>query len=248
MTKKQQILEILKKQYEDQHPEVVVRDVLETQKVLPLLEKLVNGLEFVRPISGVDYFTDEEKNAWVSMIHSMIRVPIDGKNGVQGKQGEKGEKGQRGADGKDGKDGRTPVRGVDYFTAQDVSKIVGMAVDIMKNELDIDGVITPRIDELKKTLPNTDSILVSILKDPRLRMLLHGGGGGASSTVFIDDEVVAGSGTSWTLSGTPISGSLKLYALGQRLKLTTDYTITGTAITTVLSWNAGELLADYRTA
>jgi hypothetical protein len=213
-----------------------------------LLTKIVEGLEYVKPISGVDYFTDDEKNAWVSLIHSMITVPRDGKDGVQGKQGEKGEQGKRGADGKDGKDGKTPVRGVDYFTAQDVSKLVGIIVDIVKGEMDITGAIAPHIEEIKKTLPNNDSILVSILKDPRLRMLLHGGGGGGSSTVFIDDEVVAGSGTAWVLSGTPIAGSLKLYALGQRLKLTDDYTIAGSNVTTVSSWDAGALLADYRTA
>ena len=152
-----------------------------------------------------------------------------------------------------GNDGKTPVRGVDYFTAQDVATIVRMVAELIPKpkeapSIDVAGVVATHIEEVKKTLPNTDSILVSILKDPRLRMLLHGGGGGGSSTVFIDDEVVAGSGTTWTLSGTPISGSLKLYALGQRLKLTTDYTITGSNVTTVSSWNAGELLADYRTA
>lgn len=45
-----------------------------------------------------------------------------GIQGVQGIQGPKGDKGDTGADGK------TPVRGTDYFTASDVSKIVAEAV------------------------------------------------------------------------------------------------------------------------
>jgi hypothetical protein len=65
---------------------------------------------------------------------------------------------------------------------------------------------------------------------------------------MVDDEVVAGSGTAWTLAHLPSpASSLKLYARGQRLPLTTSYTISGTSITTVDSWSAGDLYADYRT-
>lgn len=67
-------------------------------------------------------------------------------------------------------------------------------------------------------------------------------GGGGTATY---NEVVAGSGTAWTLAGTPIVGSVRLYANGQRLTPTVDYSITGAAITTVDSWAAGTILADY---
>jgi gas vesicle protein len=67
------------------------------------------------------------------------------------------------------------------------------------------------------------------------------------STNFTDSEVVFGSGTSFTLAFTPILGSVHLYARGQRLTPVTDYSITGTAITTVRTWLTGDLLADYRT-
>lgn len=59
------------------------------------------------------------------------------------------------------------------------------------------------------------------------------------------NEVVSGSGTAWTLAHTPTATGVALYANGQRLMLTTDYSIVGTAITTVLSWSAGTLIADY---
>lgn len=70
---------------------------------------------------------------------------------------------------------------------------------------------------------------------------------GSASSSFIDEEQVSGSGTAWTLGSTPVSGSLKLYADGQRLTLAAgDYTIIGKNITTALSWSAGVIFADYR--
>lgn len=62
----------------------------------------------------------------------------------------------------------------------------------------------------------------------------------------INNEVVSGSGTSFTLASTPIVGSVKVYAGRNRLYPTTDYSITGASITTVLSWATGDLLADYQ--
>lgn len=61
----------------------------------------------------------------------------------------------------------------------------------------------------------------------------------------VNGEVVSGSGTSWTLGHTPLTGTLALFAEGQRIATTTDYTAAGTAITTVISWPAGAILADY---
>lgn len=60
------------------------------------------------------------------------------------------------------------------------------------------------------------------------------------------NEVVSGSGTSWTLAHTPNSSGIALYANGQRLTLTVDYTLVTATITTVLSWSAGTLIADYQ--
>jgi hypothetical protein len=69
----------------------------------------------------------------------------------------------------------------------------------------------------------------------------------AGTPTFIDNEVVSGSGTTFTLASTPTTDSVHLYGQGQRLKLTTDYSISGDTITTVDSWSAGQLIADYRT-
>jgi hypothetical protein len=65
---------------------------------------------------------------------------------------------------------------------------------------------------------------------------------------MIENEVVSGSGTSWTLAFTPVPNSVALYASGVRLTpgIGKDYTINGIAIVTVESYTAGTLLADYQ--
>lgn len=67
---------------------------------------------------------------------------------------------------------------------------------------------------------------------------------GATGTPVLG-EVVAGNNTSWTLAHTPTSAGIALYANGQRLMLTVDYSIVGTAITTITAFASGTLLADY---
>lgn len=60
-----------------------------------------DGQDGYTPVKGVDYF--------------------DGKDGSDGKDGQDGKPG---ADGKDGAPGKTPVRGEDYWTAEDKTEIV----------------------------------------------------------------------------------------------------------------------------
>lgn len=47
-----------------------------------------------------------------------------GERGVQGKQGVQGLRGYRGEPGEKGADGYTPVKGVDYFTAEEKDQLV----------------------------------------------------------------------------------------------------------------------------
>lgn len=68
---------------------------------------------------------------------------------------------------------------------------------------------------------------------------------------FVDSESPAGTKNStnvtFTLANTPTAGSLHLYFRGLRLKLTDDYTLSGTTITMVTAPDLGDaLLADYR--
>lgn len=83
---------------------------------------------------------------------------------------------------------------------------------------------------------NTDTLQVDVT------ISVTGGGG----NTFVYNEVVAGSGTSWTLANVPVSGMQAIYANGQRLTPTVDYTISGAIITTLTSWSSGTVLADYQ--
>lgn len=60
-------------------------------------------------------------------------------------------------------------------------------------------------------------------------------------------EIVSGNGTSWTLARTPVPNLVALYAGGVRLTpgIGNDYTINGIAITTFVSYAAGQVTADY---
>lgn len=99
-------------------------------------------------------------------------------------------------------------------------------------------------------ISSTDGVTpVIVWADPVTHRLLTTASGGGGST-FVNNEIVSGSGTSWTLAQTPLSGVQHIYAEGQRLTpgAGNDYTITGTAITTANPFSAGALLADYQTA
>lgn len=68
-----------------------------------------------------------------------------GKDGAPGEKGDPGERGADGAPGKDGAkgaDGKTPVKGVDYFTAADVNEIAQEAAGKV-NGSDIKVTFTP---------------------------------------------------------------------------------------------------------
>lgn len=87
--------------------------------------------------------------------------------------------------------------------------------------------------------------IVRLVADPITGRLLVDLSGGGSNT-FVYNEVVSGSGTSWILAHTPVLGMQAIYANGQRLTPTVDYSISGASITTVDSWSTGTILADYQ--
>lgn len=61
---------------------------------------------------------------WDKKIYQNTGVAASGNPGPAGPDGERGERGERGETGPAGKDGKTPVKGVDYWTAEDKSEII----------------------------------------------------------------------------------------------------------------------------
>lgn len=70
-------------------------------------------------------------------------------------------------------------------------------------------------------------------------------GGGGSTPV--DNDILSGSGITFTLTNTPVAGSVHVFANGQRQTLGTDYTISGKIITFLTgSYGVGTIVADYQ--
>ena len=95
------------------------------------------------------------------------------------------------------------------------------------------------------TNPADNSALTSSVMRSELQ-ILENEIGAITAPTFIENEIVSGSSQTFTLANTPVALSVHVYGRGQRLKLGTDYTISGAIITTTDPWGVGDLLADYR--
>jgi hypothetical protein len=66
-----------------------------------------------------------------------------------------------------------------------------------------------------------------------------------SAGIVVYNEVVNGDVQTFTLLHTPVAGTLRVYARGQRILPTTDFTLVGAIITTTDTFTIGDLYADY---
>lgn len=175
-----------------------------------------------------------------------------------------------GAQGEQGIPGETPIKGVHYFDGKDadideVIEQVLARIPVPENGKDGADGFDGKDGEVK--LAEAAKIVVKYIKDGQMldlthikgaqkfikdgvsykvEELMHGGGSSKSSSgTSVYNEVVSGTGTSWTLAYTPITGTVRLFGEGQRLLPTTNYTISGATITTVDSWPTGAISADY---
>ena len=172
----------------------------------------------------------------------------DGKDGINGKDGKNGRMGVDGRDGKDGNDGRDGKDG-ESVDKEAVKEMVLEALEELKDdnkkildEAGVDGIVKKHVTDINNRLAQQ---IATLRGDVMRNYGGHGGSGGGTTTTAVYNEVVAGSGTTFTLAHTPVLGSEQLYAIGQRLTLTVDYTILGKVITTLSSWVAGQILADF---
>ena len=85
------------------------------------------GNDGYTPVKGVDYFDgvkgDKGDKGDTGATGAQGPKGDKGDTGPQGPQGPKGDTGPSGATGAAGKDGYTPVRGTDYWTADDIAAI-----------------------------------------------------------------------------------------------------------------------------
>lgn len=187
-------------------------------------------------------------------------------------KGDKGERGERGPQGIPGRSAPTlaeileriptPKDGADGRDA-DVEAIVGLVMsrltipqDGKDAIIDYDKVIADLYEKIKsemdwRKIPGLENEMASYRNQLAGKVYgkntwaRGGGSSGGSSGTAVYGEVVDGNGTSWTLDNIPSTGTLRLYANGQRLTVTVDYTLSGANITTVQGWNGGTVIADY---
>ena len=182
------------------------------------------------------------------------RDGVDGEDGIQGERGEKGEKGDIGEKG-------------------DVPKHEWRGT--MLGFENPDGKITTYVD-LKGSGGrgptgggNLETFLGSTKVGSSQRLYFKEGSGitlsgsneaggtgvtisSTATTDFVDDEtptgLVNGVNTDFELANTPIpTTSLKVYVNGSRMRITEDYTLSGTTITFITAPPTGSIiLTDYR--
>lgn len=183
----------------------------------------------------------------------------DGKDGV-GKQGEQGARGEQGEAGKDGSPD-TPDEIIEKINkskkrisasrVQDLTGVIRQAQEFGSNPqgqyvnvgganplifLDSTGArISDYITTVKLSTGVTQSVASGVLT-----LSVAG-----SSGTAVYSEIVAGNTSTFTLANTPTAGTVRVFALGQRLVPTTDFSIAGAIITTVSTWSAGQILSDY---
>jgi hypothetical protein len=184
----------------------------------------------------------------------------DGRDGIDGKTGPIGAMGKSGLDGKDGKDGKQGKNGRDGNDGLNGKN--GLRGKAGKDGVEIAADdIASKLESLKGNDRLDASAIKNLNKAIGTRSGVQGGGfsmqaisdfivsqGYTPTSKFVYNEVVAGSGTSFQLGGSLVAGTQTIYAIGQKLKPGSgkDYTITsGGAITTTLTWSAGDIEADY---
>ena len=149
-------------------------------------------------------------------------VGPQGERGPQGIVGPMGSTGKDGRNGLSGIDGKTPQKGVDYFTKQEIQEFM----DKIKESLKI-GEIMNKLNELQTAISNLD-------RNQKLsgQKTLHRGGL-ALEWLEVPSGTVNDVNTVFTLAYTPADDNkVMVWFNGSLFKRNTDYTISGSTITT----------------
>lgn len=87
-----------------------------------------DGLDGTNGQNGLSAYEIAKNGGFIGTEEDWLKS-LKGADGAKGEQGEQGEKGQNGTDGK------TPVKGTDYFTAEDKSEFTAEVTESLKPEL-----------------------------------------------------------------------------------------------------------------
>lgn len=199
------------------------------------------------PKKGVDYFTQTEIQ---QIIQAIANISLrDGKPGDRGTDGAHGYSPRKGVDYFDGE---TPVRGIDYWTKEDVNHIISETVKRVPKQKAVTA--QDVLEEFKKNpitmkdLGDYEDIkdlpqLIAFLKRGGFRGGGSGGTSGATSTPY-KDTFTGSSGSTFSLTFTPKANTLQLIRGGavQEEGTSYDYTISGVTITLATPLISGEAL------
>lgn len=114
-----------------------------------------------------------------------------GRDGTDGAPGKDGKDGKDGADGAPGQDGHTPVKGTDYWTAEDKAEIVASAASEVESDI-IDDTAgtgdTGKVWSADKSASEKSALLSAITQSEVEENLLRSEMPGTSTTVTMDSN------------------------------------------------------------
>lgn len=208
---------IIKKIIEDKSFIREIERIASEAKMIALSDRIVQEIKGERGPRG---FTGSQGPSGKSIVGP---VGPQGPKGDRGPQGIIGNRGPEGEKGEDGENGRPPKH--EYKPG-------------MLRFENPDGTWGEWIDLTK--------IMDTVGRNFGGKTLHRG-----FAPRFIDDETpsgtVNGSNTDFTIASEPLSGSLKVYVNGQRMRVTEDYTLSSNTITFNTPPPSGSIiLVDYR--
>lgn len=217
--------------------ELVVKQVVSIEKKMlekadETMQEMKTGCEMMKEHNDED--CEKMRKESMSKIENLIKECENLNNFVHDKV-SKLQNGKDGADGADGLDGKNGKDGSPDTPAQVRDKLEGLK-DGEKLSIQAIQDLAEKLEELEK------------------KALAKGTSGqayGSIRTRYIDDETPTGTvnGTNkiFTVSKSPVVGSLKVYRGGARQRVTEDYTLSDKTITFTLAPQVGEiLLVDFR--
>lgn len=143
----------------------------------------------------------------------------------------------------------TPIFNVEYNKIILTSQNSGITIQGDSIILDAESHLI-HVDSLLQSVAPTNKMVVWDSVGKKLYSQAIPTGGGLSASNFVFNEVPSGTingiNTTFTLANTPTAGTVRVFLRGLRMKLTTDYTISGSTITMInIPGTGDDLITDY---